>query len=137
MLAAARGKIPQATLEFAKTASESEKSKHVLAPKYRSTGKSAAEGPNERLQADLIDFGKNTKTKARYASMVQDVCTREARAKTLPNKDQTTVNEAAKDLIQGLVDQKQDYASPQMRDESSPILTQQSQSRQYTGSSRA
>ena len=63
LLAAARGKVAGATLELAKAALEFETSKQVLAPKYRSTGKSAAEGPNERLQADLIDFSQNTKTK--------------------------------------------------------------------------
>ena len=63
LLAAARGKIEGSTLELAKTALAYETSKQVLAPKYRSTWKSAAEGPNQRLQADLIDFSQNTKTK--------------------------------------------------------------------------
>ena len=35
--------------------------RQVLAPKPRSLGKSAAEGPNDRLQADLVDFSQNTK----------------------------------------------------------------------------
>ena len=85
-------------------------SKQVLAPRYRSSGKSAAEGPNERLQADLIDLSQNTRVKHKYALMVQDVYTREVRAKAIPNKDQATVNEAAKQLIPELVDQKQDYS---------------------------
>ncbi len=42
--------------------------------------------------------------------MAQDVYTREVRAKALPNKDQATVHEAAKQLIPELVDQKQDYS---------------------------
>ena len=92
LLAAARGKIQGATLELAKAALEFETSKQVLAPKYRSTGKSAAEGPNERLQADLIDFSQNTKTKQKFALMVQDVYTREVRAKSLPNKTPAVVN---------------------------------------------
>ena len=83
LLAAARGKIAGATLELAKVALEFEVSKQILAPKYRSTGKSAAEGPNERLQADLIDFSQNTRTKQKYALMLQDVYTREVRAKPL------------------------------------------------------
>jgi len=42
--------------------------------------------------------------------MVQDVYTREVRAKALLNKDQSTVNEAARQLIPELVDHKQDYS---------------------------
>jgi len=48
LLAAARGKVAGATLELAKAALEFEVSKQILAPRYRSTGKSAAEGPNEQ-----------------------------------------------------------------------------------------
>ena len=110
LLAAARGKIPQATLELAKTALAYETSKQVLAPKYRSTGKSAAEGPNQRLQADLIDFSQNTRTKSKYALLINDVYTREVRAKPLPNKTPSAVNEAAQELIAELVDGKQDYS---------------------------
>ena len=32
----------------------------------RALGKSAAEGPNDRLQADLIDFSQNTRGKTKY-----------------------------------------------------------------------
>ena len=111
LLQAARGKIQGASLELAKAALEFETSKQVLAPKYRSTGKSAAEGPNERLQADLLDFSQNTKTKQRFALMVQDVYTREVRAKSLPNKTPQVVNEAAQELIPDLVGSgKQDYS---------------------------
>ena len=52
LLAANRGKIPGASLKLGQLALEDSVSKQVLAPAYRSTGKSAAEGPNERLQAD-------------------------------------------------------------------------------------
>ena len=86
LLAAARGKIQGATLELAKAALEFETSKQVLAPKYRSTGKSAAEGTNERLQAGLIDMSQNTKTKQRVASLISDVYCREIAGKALPNK---------------------------------------------------
>ncbi len=110
LLAAARGKIEGATLELAKTALAYETSKQVLAPKYRSTGKSAAEGPNQRLQADLIDFSQNTKTKSRFALLISDVYTREVRAKPLPNKTPSAVNEATQELIPELVDGKQDYS---------------------------
>ena len=65
LLAAARGRIPRANLRLAPMALEDNVGKQVLAPAYRSTGKSAAEGPNERLQADLIDFSQNTKNTKR------------------------------------------------------------------------
>jgi hypothetical protein len=110
LLAAARGKVAGATLELAKAALEFEVSKQVLAPKFRSTGKSAAEGPNERLQADLIDFSQNTKTKQKYALLVNDVYTREVRAKALPNKTPEVVNAAAQELIPELVGGKQDFS---------------------------
>ena len=67
LLQAARGTIPGANLGLAKLALEDSVSKQVLAPAYKSTGKSAAEGPNERLQADLIDYSQNTRTKKRFA----------------------------------------------------------------------
>ena len=60
LLQASKGKVPGATLEAAKTALETQVSKQVLASRYQSTGKSAAEGPNERLQADLIDVTART-----------------------------------------------------------------------------
>ena len=37
--------------------------RQVQAPRPRALGKSAAEGPNDRLQADLIDFSQNTQKK--------------------------------------------------------------------------
>ena len=83
LLQASKGKVPAATLEAAKAALETQASKQVLAPRYGSTGKSAAERPNERLQADLIDFSQNTRTKQKYVLKVQNVYTREVRAKAL------------------------------------------------------
>ncbi len=73
LLAAARGKVAGATLELAKAALEFEVSKQVLAPKFRSTGKSAAEGPNERLQADLIDFTAVQEQLTRTGRVCNDV----------------------------------------------------------------
>ena len=60
--------------------------RQVLAPKPRSLGKSAAEGPNDRL-ADLIDFSQNTRSRNKYGLVVTDVFTREAATKALPSKD--------------------------------------------------
>ena len=49
------------TAERARTALRSDVARHVLAPKPRSLGKSAAEGPDQRLQADLVDFSQSTR----------------------------------------------------------------------------
>ena len=54
--------------------------RQVQAPRPRALGKSAAEGPNDRLQADLIDFSQNTRGKTKYGLVVMDVFTREAAA---------------------------------------------------------
>ena len=40
---------------------EADVGRQVQAPRPRALGKSAAEGPNDRLQADLIDFSQNTR----------------------------------------------------------------------------
>ena len=50
----------------------------MQAPRPRALGKSAAKGPNDRLQADLIDFSQNTRGKTKYGLVVMDVFTREA-----------------------------------------------------------
>ena len=50
--------------------------RQVQAPRPRALGKSAAEGPNDRLQADLIDFSQNTRGKTKYGLVVMDVFTR-------------------------------------------------------------
>ena len=104
LLQAARGRVPGATLRLSILALEDSASKQVLAPAYRSTGKSAAEGPNQRLQADLIDMSQNTRTKERFALMINDVYTREVRAKTLTNKRPETVNAAMRELLPTLVE---------------------------------
>ena len=93
LLQAARGTIPGANLRLAKLALEDSVSKQVLAPAYKSTGKSAAEGPNERLQADLIDCSQNTRnTRDKHGLILSDVHTREVRAIPLPNKRAETIN---------------------------------------------
>ena len=105
ILAAALGKIPGANLRLAKLALEDNVGKQVMAPAYKSTGKSAAEGPNERLQADLIDYSQTTKeTKAKYALMLSEGYTRGARAMPLLNKQSSTVNNAMQQLLLTLVE---------------------------------
>ena len=111
LLQVARNKIPGATSRLAALALEDSTSKQVLAPAYRSTGKSTAEGPNERLQADLIDYSQNTKnTKAKFALMISEVYTREVRAVPLTNKRPDTINDAMRQIIPTLVQDKTNYA---------------------------
>ncbi len=56
----ARRKGVPATSELARLALTKEVGKQIIAPPPRSVGQSAAEQPGSRLQADLIDFSKNT-----------------------------------------------------------------------------
>ena len=51
----------------------------------------AAEGPNDRLQADLIDFSQKIRGRTRYGLVVMDVFTREAAVEPLQNKNAETV----------------------------------------------
>ena len=71
--------------------------RQILAPKPRSLGKSAAEGPNDRLQAD------------KYGLVVQDVFTREIATKALPDKRAETVTRAAAEIIPDLVQEEGNY----------------------------
>ena len=47
----------------------------MQAPRPCALGKSAAEGPNDRLQADLINFSQNTRGKTKYGLAAMDVFT--------------------------------------------------------------
>ena len=76
--------------------------RQVQAPRLRALGKSAAEGPNDRLQADLIDFSQNTRGKTKYGLVVMDVFTREAAVEPLQNKNAETVGRATKRAVREL-----------------------------------
>ena len=110
LLQAARGKISGANPRLPSLALEDSTSKQALAPAFRSTGKTAAAGPNEPLQADLIDYSANTWTKERFALMLSDVYTREVRAVPLMNTKPETVNAAMRRVIPTLVQDKKDFA---------------------------
>ena len=75
--------------------------RQVQAPRPRALGKSAAEGPNDRLQADLVDFSQNTRGKTKYGLLVMDVFTREAAVEPLQNKNAETVGRATKRKLTG------------------------------------
>ena len=83
--------------------------RQILAPKPRSLGKSAAEGPNDRLQADLVDFSQNRRGRNKYGLVVQDVFTREIATKALPDKRAETVTRAAAEIIPDLVQEEGNY----------------------------
>ena len=83
--------------------------RQILAPKPRSLGKSAAEGPNDRLQADLIDFAQNTRGRNKFGLVVTDVFTREVATKALPDKSAQTVTRAAAEIIPELVQDEGNY----------------------------
>ena len=87
----------------------SDVARQVLAPKPRSLGKSAAEGPNDRLQADLVDFSQNTRGRNKFGLVVTDVFTREVATKALPDKRAETVTAAAAEIIPGLVQEEGNY----------------------------
>ena len=87
----------------------SDVARQVLAPKPRSLGKSAAEGPNDRLQADLVDFSQNTRGANKYGLVVTDVFTREVATKALPDKRAETVTQAAAEIIPDLVQDEGNY----------------------------
>ena len=111
LLRVARGPVPGANSRLAALALKDSVPKQVLAPAYRSTGKSAAEAPDSRLQVDLIDFSSNVRgLKEKYALLLGDVYTREARAVPLLNKKPETVNVAMQELLPTLVGDKNDFA---------------------------
>ena len=94
------------TAERARTALRSDVARQV---QPRSLGKSAAEGPDQRLQADLVDFSQNTRGPNRYGLVVTDVFTREVATKALPNKQSGTVTQAAAEIIPELVRDEGNY----------------------------
>ncbi|CAE7917885.1 unnamed protein product, partial [Symbiodinium necroappetens] len=95
---------PGITQALARFALQGDVARQVLARKPRSLGKRAAEGPNDRLQADLIDFSQNTRSRNKYGLVVTDVFTREAVTRPLPDKNAATLARAAAEAISELVE---------------------------------
>ena len=94
----------------ARAALRSDVARQILAPKPRSLGKSAAEGPDKRLQADLIDMSQNTRGANKFGLVVTDVFSREVATKALPDKRAETVTRAAAEIIPELVEDGSNYA---------------------------
>ena len=102
LLALARRQHVPATPADVKAALAPEIGKQLFAPKQRSLGKSAAEGPGERLQADLVDLSNNAHAKPgdhKYALMVADVYTRKTWTEPLRYKDSTSVNREFRKIL--------------------------------------
>lgn len=102
LLAVARRNNVPATLEDAQAAVAPDVGRQLFAPKPRSLGKSAAEGPGERLQADLIDLANNagaSRGEHKYALVVSDVWSRQAWTAPLRYKDAVTVNPAMRHIM--------------------------------------
>ncbi len=77
------------TQALAKEALESSVARQVLAPPPRSVGHFASSRPCQDIQADLIDFSKNTRLKGqphRYALVTADVFTRKLGIEPLKSK---------------------------------------------------
>ena len=98
--------IPGASMAVATEALKDSVARQVLAPKPRSLGKSAAEGPDSRFQADLVDFSQNTNAKKhggnKYAVLTADVFTRELRAVPLKSKNPAVVTGAVEKTLEEL-----------------------------------
>lgn len=107
----ARSQGAQVTQAQATQALRADVGRQLFGPKPRSLGKSAAEGPNTRIQADLIDFSQNTKKGKdgnRFALLIADVYTRELAGVPLKTKRPEEVNAAYKKAIGEIADD-QDY----------------------------
>ena len=101
LLAAARGKVPGATLALATAVRKGQTSTQTFAPAPRSRGKSSAEDVGVVFQADLIDLtNARSSTDKRFALVVLDSFSREIGTKAIANKKASTVNEAFKTLVQ-------------------------------------
>ena len=109
--AARRRGVEGVTQALAKDAVAGDTGRQVLAPPFRSTGKVAAEGPNQRLTTDLLDLSLNARTESgnRYAVMLTDNFTREARAIAIPEKTPQVVNAVLGPMIEELTDNRKDY----------------------------
>ncbi len=88
--------IRDVTQAMASKALESQVARQVLAPPPRYQGHFASSRPGQDIQADLIDFSKNTSAKIphRYAVVLADVFTRKLDIETVKTKDASTVEAA-------------------------------------------
>ena len=107
--AARRREFRDVTEPLARQALRKDVARQVLAPPPRSTGKSAAEGPDKRFQADLLDFSKNARVQsgAKFALLLTDVYSREAATRVLQTKRPEEVGPAVESGLQELAGTEQ------------------------------
>ena len=88
--------IRDITQAIAAKALESSIPRQVLAPPPRYSGQFASSRPGQDIQADLIDFSKNTSSKLphRYALVLADVFTRKLGIEPIKNKSAAVVEGA-------------------------------------------
>ena len=101
LLQAARGKVDGASLKLAAAALEGNTGKQIFTPAPRSMGRSGAEGPGTIMQADLIYFSNNARSKFSnsFALVLQDIYTRQIDTQPLKDKSSATVNAAVKKML--------------------------------------
>ena len=100
--------IRDVTQAMAAKALESSVARQVLAPPPRYQGHFASSRPGQDIQADLIDFSKNTSKKIanRYAVIAADVYTRKVAIEPVRTKSAATVQGAMRNVLRDLgVDQ--------------------------------
>ena len=102
LLAVARRHHVPASPQDIKDALAGDVGKQLFAPKPRAEGKSATEGPGQRIQADLIDLSNNASAKPgehKYGLVVTDVFSRKTWTQPLKYKDAATVDPAMRALV--------------------------------------
>ena len=105
LLRAAKARHLHASLRLAREVLDQDVGRQVFGPPVRSLGKSAAEGPLSRLQADLVDFRQNadnTEHGHHYILVLADVFNRQALAVPLTDKTPEAVNAGMKHLLAGV-----------------------------------
>ena len=105
LLQAAKKRGIKATAAQAKEIAGKDPTRQVFAKPFKQQGAQAATSQRDRMQADLIDFKQFSaadNNDSKYALVVTDVFTREAKTKALESKKPQEVWEAFKDLYRKL-----------------------------------
>ena len=99
LLQLARRKGLPVTPEMAKRALNGNVAKQVFARAPRSEGQAAAEQPGSRIQIDLADLSKNSRSGG-YFELATDVFTRKSYAVVLQHKDAAGVKAATEKILE-------------------------------------
>jgi len=101
---ARRQRVPGASIEAARAALKNDAARQIFRQRLRSEGKSFAEDIGKRLQADLVDLGRNAKSERdnKFILTVVDVFSRETETRPLKTKTAPEVAAALKDAVDDL-----------------------------------